>query len=155
TMRTRRPARVSQSARTRPVGPAPATSTSLRSMRIAGISINSRVMPRIGGGLVALAVGGAVFLLVAADLLLPPVTARVQATDSITICGKAQLLRLYGQRGNPPVVVSSGDGGWVHLGPHVADLLARRGFFVVGVDAKAYLESFTSRSTTLRPEDEP
>jgi len=113
-------------------------------------------MPRIrGGGLVALAVGATAFLLVAADLLLPPVTARVQATDSITIRGKAQLLRLYGQRGNPPVVVSSGDGGWVHLGPHVADLLARRGFFVVGVDAKAYLESFTSRSTTLRPEDEP
>jgi len=51
--------------------------------------------------------------------------------------------------------VSSGDGGWIHLGPHVAETLARQGFFVVGVDVRAYLESFTSGSTTLRPEDEP
>jgi dienelactone hydrolase len=51
--------------------------------------------------------------------------------------------------------VSSGDGGWIHLGPHVAELLAGRGFFVVGFDAKAYLESFTSRQSTLRPDDEP
>jgi type IV secretory pathway VirJ component len=53
------------------------------------------------------------------------------------------------------VVVSSGDGGWIHLGPHVAEALAARGFFVVGFDVKAYLESFTSGSSTLRPEDEP
>ena len=78
-----------------------------------------------------------------------------QSTDSISIRGKSQSVRLYGQRGNPPVVVSSGDGGWIHLGPHVAETLAHQGFFVVGVDVKAYLESFTSGSTTLRPEDEP
>lgn len=82
-------------------------------------------------------------------------TARAQSTDTISIRGKAQTLRLYGQRGNPPVIVSSGDGGWIHLGPHVAETLAKQGFFVVGVDVKAYLESFTSGSTTLRPEDEP
>lgn len=80
---------------------------------------------------------------------------RDQATDSVTIRGKSQSVRLYGQRGNPPVIVSSGDGGWIHLGPHVAETLERQGFFVVGVDVKAYLESFTSGSTTLRPEDEP
>jgi alpha-beta hydrolase superfamily lysophospholipase len=78
-----------------------------------------------------------------------------QATDSITLRGKSQSVRLYGRRGNPPVIVSSGDGGWLHLAPHVAETLARRGFFVVGVDVKAYLETFTSGSTTLRPEDEP
>ena len=44
----------------------------------------------------------------------------------------------------PPVIVSSGDGGWIHLGPHVAEVLAAKGFFVVGFDVKAYLESFTS-----------
>ena len=54
-----------------------------------------------------------------------------------------------------PVIVSSGDGGWIHLGPHVAELLAANGFFVVGFDVKAYLERFTSGKTTLRPEDEP
>jgi fermentation-respiration switch protein FrsA (DUF1100 family) len=53
------------------------------------------------------------------------------------------------------VVVSSGDGGWVHLGPHVAEVLAAKGFFVVGFDVRAYLDSFTSGSVTLRPEDEP
>ena len=78
-----------------------------------------------------------------------------QGTESLTIRGKSQTLRLYGQRGNPPVIVSSGDGGWIHLGPHVAEVLASHGFFVVGVDVKAYLESFTSGSSTLRPEDEP
>jgi pimeloyl-ACP methyl ester carboxylesterase len=82
-------------------------------------------------------------------------TTTAQSHDTLTIRGKAQSLHLYGQRGNPPVVVSSGDGGWIHLGPHVAETLAKAGFFVVGVDVKAYLESFTSGSTTLRPEDEP
>ena len=53
------------------------------------------------------------------------------------------------------MIVSSGDGGWIHLGPHVAEVLAARGFFVVGFDVKAYLSSFTSGKETLRPEDEP
>jgi pimeloyl-ACP methyl ester carboxylesterase len=88
-------------------------------------------------------------------LLSSTATASAQTTESLTIRGKPQALRLYGQRGNPPVIVSSGDGGWIHLGPHVAEVLASHGFFVVGVDVKTYLESFTSGSSTLRPEDEP
>jgi hypothetical protein len=79
---------------------------------------------------------------------------RAQATETIGIRGHAQSLRLYGTRGRAPVIVSSGDGGWIHLAPHVAEVLASR-FFVVGFDAKAYLESFTSATGTLRPEDEP
>ncbi len=43
----------------------------------------------------------------------------------------------------------------MRLAPHVADVLAAKGFFVVGLDVKAYLESFTSATTTLRIEDEP
>ena len=81
--------------------------------------------------------------------------AQAPATQTITIRGHAQSLRLYGTRGQTPVIVSSGDGGWIHLGPHVAEVLAARGFFVVGFDVKAYLESFTSGKVTLRPEDEP
>lgn len=81
--------------------------------------------------------------------------ALAQSTDTIRLRGRAQSLRLYGTRGAPPVIVSSGDGGWIHLGPHVAEALAARGFFVVGFDVKAYLESFTSGKSTLRPEDEP
>lgn len=76
--------------------------------------------------------------------------------DSIVIRGHSQTIHVYGSRGaGAPIVVSSGDGGWVHLAPHVAELLAERGYFVVGFDAKAYLESFTSGSSTLQPQDEP
>ena len=52
-------------------------------------------------------------------------------------------------------IVSSGDGGWIHLGPHVAELLASRGYFVVGFDVRAYLTSFTQATATLRADDEP
>jgi fermentation-respiration switch protein FrsA (DUF1100 family) len=81
--------------------------------------------------------------------------ARAQTTETLALRGHPQSLRIYGTRGNPPVVVSSGDGGWMHLGPHVAEVLASRGFFVVGFDVKVYLESFTSGAATLRPQDEP
>ena len=83
----------------------------------------------------------------------PPVAA--QSTETLRIRGHAQSLRIYGARGGQPVVVSSGDGGWIHLGPHVAEILAAKGYFVAGFDVKAYLTSFTSGPTTLRPEDEP
>jgi pimeloyl-ACP methyl ester carboxylesterase len=73
----------------------------------------------------------------------------------IAIRGKAQTLRVYGDAANPPVVVTSGDGGWIHLGPDVAERLVGWGYFVVGVDAKAYLSSFTAGNTTLTTADVP
>jgi type IV secretory pathway VirJ component len=76
-------------------------------------------------------------------------------TSAVTLRGHVQSLHLYGTPGHRPVVVSSGDGGWIHLAPHVAEALAARGFFVVGFDVKSYLESFTTGKSTLRPEDEP
>ena len=79
----------------------------------------------------------------------------VPIQQTISIRGRNQVLRVYGPRTGRPVIVSSGDGGWLHLGPQVAELLAAKGFFVVGFDAKAYLEGFTSGTTTLRVEDEP
>ena len=81
--------------------------------------------------------------------------AGAQTTQTLSIRGHAQSLRIYGTRGNTPVIVSSGDGGWIHLGPHVAEVLAAKGFFVVGFDVRAYLESFTTSKSALRPEDEP
>ena len=80
---------------------------------------------------------------------------RSQSEDQVAIRGHVQSLRIYGTRGGPPVIVSSGDGGWIHLAPHVAETLASRGFFIVGFDTRAYLHSFTSGQTSLRPEDEP
>jgi len=94
-------------------------------------------------------------LVIGCALLAPGRAAQAQTTETFTIRGHAQSLHLYGRRGGPPVVVSSGDGGWTHLGPHVAQVLAAQGFFVVGFDARAYLESFTSGRVTLRQEDEP
>jgi fermentation-respiration switch protein FrsA (DUF1100 family) len=84
-----------------------------------------------------------------------PAVETAPTRQTVTIRGRAQVLYLYGPRSGTPVIVSSGDGGWIHLGPHVAEVLSAKGFFVVGFDAKAYLESFTSGSTTLRVEDEP
>jgi alpha-beta hydrolase superfamily lysophospholipase len=80
---------------------------------------------------------------------------QAQTSETITIRGHAQSLHVYGARGGVPVIVSSGDGGWIHLGPHVAEVLAANGFFIVGFDVKAYLQSFTSSTATLRLEDEP
>jgi type IV secretory pathway VirJ component len=80
---------------------------------------------------------------------------RVPALQTVLLRGRQQTLRLYGPRQGTPVIVSSGDGGWIHLGPRVAEILAARGYFVMGFDVRAYLRSFTSRSTTLRAEDEP
>jgi fermentation-respiration switch protein FrsA (DUF1100 family) len=79
----------------------------------------------------------------------------MQERRTINLRGHEQVLHLYGTRGKTPVIVSSGDGGWFHLGPHVAEVLSSNGFFVVGFDVKAYLESFTSDGTALRVEDEP
>jgi fermentation-respiration switch protein FrsA (DUF1100 family) len=77
------------------------------------------------------------------------------ATATLEIRNQTQTLYLYGTRGAPPVLVSSGDGGWLHLAPHVAEVLAARGYFVVGFDVKQYLRSFTSGNSTLTAKDIP
>jgi dienelactone hydrolase len=93
-------------------------------------------------------IAGSLILLAAAASL-----AGTGCTDPLRLRGKRQTLRLYGPAGGAPVILSSGDGGWHHLGPQVAEMLAARGFFVVGVDSKAYLESFTSATSALAPGD--
>jgi pimeloyl-ACP methyl ester carboxylesterase len=69
--------------------------------------------------------------------------------DTLVIRGRTQTLHTYGTRGHgDPVILASGDGGWIHLGPHAARTLEAAGFFVVGVDARAYLHSFTSAAVS-------
>jgi len=75
--------------------------------------------------------------------------------DTVVLRGQTQTLHTYGTRGGTPVIVSSGDGGWIHLGPHIAETLGAHGFFVVGFDVKSYLSGFTSAAGALRPEDVP
>jgi len=90
------------------------------------------------------------------SLLLPLAAgAASPATETLTIRGHEQSLRVYGARGGPVAVVASGDGGWIHLGPYVAELLSSKGYFVVGFDSKAYLSSFTKGGTTLSTTDVP
>lgn len=93
---------------------------------------------------------------VAAFLLTPLAAAAAPARiEALTIRGQPQSLRLYGARGGPVAVVASGDGGWVHLGPSVAEFLSSRGYFVVGFDSKAYLSGFTRGDKTLEMADVP
>lgn len=62
------------------------------------------------------------------------------AARTIVLHGRPQTLRLYGPSTSARVVVlASGDGGWMHLAPHVAELFAAHGWFVIGLDSKAYL----------------
>jgi fermentation-respiration switch protein FrsA (DUF1100 family) len=79
----------------------------------------------------------------------------VQARQTVVVRGHEQSVYQYGSADGDPVIVASGDGGWIHLGPEVAEFLSARGFSVTGLDVRAYLSSFTSGHSTLRPEDVP
>jgi fermentation-respiration switch protein FrsA (DUF1100 family) len=76
-------------------------------------------------------------------------------TQTLSLRGRAQTLHVSGPPQGTPVVVSSGDGGWIHLGPQIAATLSERGYHVVGFDVRAYLSAFTSGATALQPADEP
>jgi len=73
----------------------------------------------------------------------------------LDVRGRPQTLHLYGPRSGPPIVVVSGDGGWVRLAVDAAEQLGTLGWFAVGVDAKHYLSSFTEGRRTLAVEDVP
>ena len=75
------------------------------------------------------------------------------ATAPLAVRGKTLDLKLYGARGGPPVVLASGDGGWIHLATRCAPILAAKGYFVVGLDTRQYLAAFTDRDATLAPAD--
>jgi alpha-beta hydrolase superfamily lysophospholipase len=77
------------------------------------------------------------------------------STDTVVLRGRPQAVHVYGERSGIPVIVSSGDGGWIHLAPHVAETLAAHGFFVVGFNVKRYLESFTADGHTLGIDEVP
>jgi pimeloyl-ACP methyl ester carboxylesterase len=113
-----------------------------------------RIDPREGGAIMRMRACAAF----AACLLICACFARVrpaERVETLVVRGHPLTLHVYGTRGGDPVIVSSGDGGWIHLGPHAAATLASSGFFVVGVDVREYLEAFTSARSALRPEDVP
>jgi type IV secretory pathway VirJ component len=75
------------------------------------------------------------------------------ATRIVSIHGHPQTVRVYGTPSARVAIVSSGDGGWIHLGPHVAQWLASQGWYVLGFDARAYLGSCTSGGPGLTTAD--
>ena len=93
--------------------------------------------------------------LVVAVLQAQAASAAPPTTETLLIRGKQQSLRVYGTRGAPVAIVASGDGGWIHLGPYLAEFLSGKGYFVVGFDSKAYLSSFTKGDKTLSTTDVP
>jgi pimeloyl-ACP methyl ester carboxylesterase len=64
-----------------------------------------------------------------------------ETVRTVSLSGHEQKLRMYGPETGRPVILASGDGGWMHLAPHLATLLASRGYFVIGLDARSYLSS--------------
>ena len=75
------------------------------------------------------------------------------ALSTVILHGHPQRLHLYGPVTGRPVIVASGDGGWVHLAPHLAEQLAARGWRVTGFDAKAYLSGGSSNGAALDVKD--
>ena len=75
------------------------------------------------------------------------------AVAPLTIRGRQQSVHLYGEAGHPTILLLSGDGGWMHVAPHVATKLAESGYYVIGVDARDYLEGFTGSTATLSTAD--
>ena len=92
-------------------------------------------------------------MFVALAVGLSAASANPPRTATIAIRGHEQHLQVYGPPDGPIAIVSSGDGGWMQLGPHVAETLAAHGYHVVGFDVRNYLASFTSSSSTLSPQN--
>lgn len=88
-------------------------------------------------------------------ILTVPAPGFSESQAGVAVRGKLQQLVLYGTRGNPPILLSSGDLGWAGLVTHVAEFLSRHGYFIVGVNSKAYLASFTTKTSSLNPNDVP
>lgn len=94
-------------------------------------------------------------MMLLAAVLTAAVASAEPSIEAFTLRGKTLDLYLYGDRGAPPILLVSGDGGWLHLAPETAPILAAGGYFVVGLSAKAYLSAFTEGSATLSPADVP
>jgi pimeloyl-ACP methyl ester carboxylesterase len=75
--------------------------------------------------------------------------------ETIILRGHEQHVQVYGTPDQPVAIVSSGDGGWMHLGPHIAETLAAHGYRVIGFDVRSYLADFTTSASTLSVKDVP
>src|SRR5215213_4855539 len=72
---------------------------------------------------------------------------------TVRLRGREEKLRIYGTQRGQPVILASGDGGWMHLAPHLATALAARGYFVIGLDSREYLSGAAGSTRALAPGD--
>lgn len=72
-----------------------------------------------------------------------------ETVRTVNLGGHEQKLHMYGAETGRPVILASGDGGWMHLAPHLAALLASRGYFVIGLDSRSYLSSGSGAKQAL------
>ena len=87
-------------------------------------------------------------------LALGAARAEQPSLEAFDVRGRSQTLRNYGE-GPRTVIVASGDGGWTHLAPEIAQFMGEAGYRVLGLDSKAYLSSFTTSTETLSTADVP
>ncbi len=87
------------------------------------------------------------------------VEARAQSSPeqrTVTLGGKAQTVYLYKpSQPTGAVILSSGDLGWSGLTVQIAEHLAAQRIAVLGLNARAYIASFTSGSSGVKPADVP
>src|SRR5512135_3817003 len=85
-------------------------------------------------------------------LMFVRVTSAGPATTTIKLDGKLQTLTAYRvDNAAQAVILSSGDLGWAGFVVDVAEFLAGQKIAVLGLDTKAYLESFTVGSSSVDP----
>jgi hypothetical protein len=78
-------------------------------------------------------------------------TLQLASTDAIrtvSLGGHEEKLRISGPETGQPVILASGDGGWIHLAPHLAAALAAHGYFVIGLDSRGYLSNGSRQGLT-------
>jgi hypothetical protein len=76
-----------------------------------------------------------------------------EKTATLDFRGKTQELHLYGQPGQPVVILSSGDLGWAGLVTYIAEWFEGQKCRVIGLNSKAYLTSFTTKNSALSKAD--
>jgi type IV secretory pathway VirJ component len=85
-------------------------------------------------------------------LIFSRVTSAGPASMTVKLDGKVQTLKAYRvENASQAVILSSGDLGWAGFVVDVAEFLAGQRIAVLGLDSKAYLESFTIGSSSLDP----
>lgn len=86
-------------------------------------------------------------------VLMAEVAAASGGSSRIVLHGRGYPLRRFGPVSSHVAVLSSGDGGWIHLAPHVAEVLAARGWTVLGFDSRDYLSRGNDTAGVLTPGD--